>query len=904
MSTDEFSLLASGVWLIPLAVLALVGGLYLAVRYWQNRIQRNLKILRGNVRRIQGKRNEALYLLQEYASEESEPFKSRVEMLQAQLQDDTRLLGGLERGLVRAQERAHALLATRWEATIGSPYEWYALHRLTGQLMEDCQALDAAIEVVEEQLQELNQLGWELASRCRELRQLQVQANKTLDQLHTHNVQGEAMEKALRREERSRKALSQIPPYFFEGNEEDVLDQCDRETITRVYEIVTAQEPLLKDLVEKVTGWEQRYHQTAKNVNLLSQAVRDVELALEQAPPTVNTSEVRQEFNPLKVISRTMNDTLSRLEIESMPEVIAEAERVYKAVREMEASLKQARRQSGELERILAELSEGLRQLSSQFAALGTHTRRPIAWDQSRSRLTNLSRQTSAMGPSKKPRPPQQIAEDLAIAVRLVGEYKELAGYCQQVSQAHGEILALLESPELRQAVDWSRNAYTLAGKVQEYDPENWPKQDATHTLAADLQQWEEQYQALVPENQAEPVPEGQVQETLAGLRSLVELTGRLQERAGKIRTRLEEIQRVEGSATSQLEALQLALSQIGHLLRSNPVLGEVAASELERLQSNLQQLAQDLDQPLRGPVERKERLVSTFAAKVEQTANAWLDRFTKELDAQKKDLAARLTGLEAIGNLDEPAIAEAHRLLADGQAFEGAAYGRKSRLSLSDLILELKRRCDYWQGSAANFRALEDLGDPLLETHAAASQNRQHAHEQLEDLVSWLRGAGGWPPTSLNFDQELSELAALDEQWKALKDQQMRAISLVQRLSDLSARYYHLAERSRQKAERIASEQDHVEEIEAEVMEMVGLWQQQRQAYHANPTVSDEIRKLLDQVDSQLKAIQKLSKDGRKSYQQVAQDMEAVRNRLRRAQVMVDDQHVIDHNGRMIAYR
>ncbi len=904
MSTGEFSLLASGVWLIPLAVLALVGGLFLAVRYWQNRVQHNLKTLRGNIRRVQGKRNEALYLLQEYTGEESEPFKSRVGTLQAQLQDDTRLLGGLERGLVRAQERSHALLATRWEATIGSPYEWYALYKQTERLMEDYQALAAAIEVVEEQLQGLNQLGWEIASRCRELRQLQVQANKVLDQLHTHNVQGEAMDKALRREERSRKALSQIPPYFFEGGEEEVLDQCDRETITRVYEIVVAQEPLLKDLVEKVTGWEQRYNQTAKNVNLLGQAVRDVDLALEQAPPTVNTAEVRQEFNPLKVISRTMSDTLSRLEIESMPEVIAESERVFKAVREMEASLKQAKRQAGELERILVVLSEGLRQLSSQFAALGTHARRPIAWEQSRSRLTNLSRQTSAIGPSKKPRTPQQIAEDLSIASRLAAEYKDLAALCQQASQAHSEILALLESPELRQAGEWSRSAYALAGKVQEYDPENWPKQDAVQTLAEDLQKWEEQYQALVPENQAEPVPEGRVQETLAGLRSLVELTGKLQERVGKIRTRLEEIQRVENSAAGQLDTLQLGLSQIGHLLRSNPVLGEVAAAELERLQSNLQQLAQELDQPLRGPVERKERLLSTFAGKVEQMANSWLDRFTKELDTQKKDLAARLTELEAIGDLDEPAIAEAHRLLADGQAFEGAAYGRKSRLSLNDLILELKRRSDYWQSSAANFRALEDLGDPLLETHAAASQNRQHAHEQLEDLVSWLRGAGGWPPTSLNFDPELSELAALDEQWRALKDQHLRAIALVQRLSDLSAKYYHLAERSRQKAERIASEQDHVDEIEAEVKEMVGLWQQQRQAYQANPAVSEEIRKLLDQVDSQVKTIQKLSKDGKKNYQQVAQDLETVRNRLRRSQVTIDDQHVIDLNGHMIAYR
>ena len=43
----------------------------------------------------------------------------------------------------------------------------------------------------------------------------------------------------------------------------------------------------------------------------------------------------------------------------------------------------------------------------------------------------------------------------------------------------------------------------------------------------------------------------------------------------------------------------------------------------------------------------------------------------------------------------------------------------------------------------------------------------------------------------------------------RALKDQHLRAIALVQRLSDLSAKYYHLAERSRQKAERIASEQD-----------------------------------------------------------------------------------------------
>lgn len=904
MGTDQISLLSSGVWLIPLVVLAVIGGIYLAVRYFQGRIRQSLLAQRNQIKKVIARRRELEIRLHQYSTEDAEPYGSRVASLRAQIQDIDRMRRDLERRQANAQDQMRHLESTRWLATVGAPYDWYLLDKKVGEMNTESAALLAAAEVAGEGAETIERLSWEVANRSREIRELQVQVNKLLDSLHTHNVHGEAMDQALRQEERSRKALSAIPPYFYDASESAVLNQADRETVAQVHRMIEDHRPKLEELKQQVQDWTEKFNQTSEQVNAMLQAVGVLENTLTNTPPMINTNDIQVELSSLRQIADTLQATLSRLELESMPQVAAEAERVKSTALSAEGRLAKSRRRVGELDKNLTELSEGLRTLSPRFAALGTGDRHPVQWEDSRKRLSDLSRQVNALGPGKKSRTPEQIEADLHTALQVVKEYRDLAQHVGKIDAAHTQAIQLLESPELRGGQVLSERASNLVERVAAYDPENWPRADGAAALGAEVHDWSEEYQHLAAGDPKEPIPEREMVAYLEALQALSARTLKLQERVEKISGRLAEIQRSEESARAVADSLQKNLAQARHLMNSNPRLAEIAGAELERLAEGLGQLRHDLEQRQRGTVERKVTAISTFAGRVETAANTWLDQYTKELDGERKALAEQMASLEAIAALDDPAVAEAKRLLAEGQAFDGASYGRKSRLTLEEVLLELKRRANFAQSSLAAGRALEDLAGPLLETYSAANQNRQHAREQIEEIIAWVKNSRGWPPTSLNLDEERAELQRLDAQWEASKGQASRGINVVQRYGDLNTRYYHLAEKARAKAERIAGEQDAIEALEVDLDEMAAQWQAQRQAYAQNPEAAEAIRQLLEEADAVRKSVQRQAREGRKRYSEVRQELDVLAQKLRRSQVQVDDQHVIDIHGRLIAYR
>ena len=222
----------------------------------------------------------------------------------------------------------------------------------------------------------------------------------------------------------------------------------------------------------------------------------------------------------------------------------------------------------------------------------------------------------------------------------------------------------------------------------------------------------------------------------------------------------------------------------------------------------------------------------------------------------------------------------------------------------LDELLLELKQRSDQWQTCMAATRALEDMEAPVLDSYHEAAQYRQYARELFENIPSAMREQRSWPPTSLSINTELAEFDQIEDQWNGLHGQKVKAITLVAQLGSLSARYQTVAEKTRQIAERIVQEQERVEAIEAELDRLTQLWQVQWQAYQSNPSTSEEIRKLLDQLDNDRELLIRQCRQGSRNYQQAVQALEALQRRTRMAQIAIDPNHVIDINGRVIQYR
>jgi hypothetical protein len=84
----------------------------------------------------------------------------------------------------------------------------------------------------------------------------------------------------------------------------------------------------------------------------------------------------------------------------------------------------------------------------------------------------------------------------------------------------------------------------------------------------------------------------------------------------------------------------------------------------------------------------------------------------------------------------------------------------------------------------------------------------------------------------------------------------------------------------------------------------MAAQWEELWQAHRERPETTDEIRKLLADVDGERDLLKRQYRQGARSYDQVLQTLQAFQRKLRLAQVVLDDTHLLDINGRSIAYR
>ncbi len=899
MNPGDLYLLQSAVWIILLVLLVSVLALFLLVRYWQKNTQHDLKLIRSELRRYQSLRRELDLASLGYSPEDPEPFGPQVVELEEQLIHLDQQLQILEKQQVSIQESTRFSAVSRWNAILGAPFLWFKIQQVTTTQKRNLAGLQPLISAAHNSLKKLVGLPWDIALQARQVRELQRQLTSKIDEFRNNKVHGDSLDALLQHQTELQALLNQIPVYFYQADQQDVLEKSNSQTTAHAHAILNDSGPKLEAMLRRIGHWEVQYTDTTSKVAQMRQELDRLDPLLEKPPEGLDLAPIQTQVSQLKIIAQNLQATLSRLEIESMPAVAEEASKVQQAASDNYRQLKNPRQHYNALNQILLDLGDGLSILSDQFAALGTSSVHPIAWGASRDALTKISRNAGVIGPAQKTRQPQQLEQDLATASQLNTSHKDLAASCQQLAVRHAELIKLLESPELSQGMTWVQSIQSMLGRIKGYDPGNWARADGVATLPNELQSLSQSLRKLVGDPKT-PIPEADLALRLDETRQLSSRVQELRARVNNVHNRLEQIQQIERDAEQNLESARAALAQINLLARSNTFLASLATQELSRSQRQIDQLTAELAQHERGPLDKKARSIAALLDRITQNGNLWAARLAKEIEALKLALTGKLNALQAIADLEDPIVADTQRLQASIRQSPAIdqVYPR------DDLLLELKRRSDQWQTCMAAIRALEDVESPVLDSYHDAAQYRQYARELFDNIPSAMREQRSWPPASLSISTELAEFDLIEAQWKALKGHKVKAITLVAQLGGLSARYQTVAEKTRQVAERIVQEQERVEALEAELDRLSQLWQVQWQAHQSNQPASEEIRKLLDQQDNDRELLIRQCRQGTKNYQQAIQALEALQRRIRMAQIGIDPNHVIDINGRVIQYR
>jgi DNA repair exonuclease SbcCD ATPase subunit len=460
-----------------------------------------------------------------------------------------------------------------------------------------------------------------------------------------------------------------------------------------------------------------------------------------------------------------------------------------------------------------------------------------------------------------------------------------------------------LDSPQFKQLLKWLENARQVVEQASRYAPENWARSDGVESLPAEVEYLSEAAERLVTGDPSEPVSELELPNRLEQTLQLAQDYNRMTSQLENVQKRLADLQHSQEQAQEQLENLAKLLSQIQLVVSSNQFLAGLAAKEIERLLANVQALQKDLAKPQIGSLAKKVRQVGDLANRVEGFANRWLEQLGEEIQELGKELGGELSRLEAITRLEDASVAQARRLLASGQSLLTSAAAGRTRLSLPDSMLELKRRSGFFQECLAAQKALENVRQ-LVETYEETGFQRQKTRDLLSEAATWGNQKRSWPPSTANLEAETREMEKIEQQFQALKEQGGKAIGLVAQFSNLSSRYQTLAERLKQGAGRIAQEQSQIEDLETSLGDLAAPWQNLLSEYRDNPEASLEIRSLLDSLDQELKNIRRQYSQGALDYNQVLLALKTLHRKVRFYQVALDDEHAVDASGQVTPRR
>ena len=890
----------TGVWLIPLILLAIVGGLYLVSRLFENRTHKEFKDLRADLRRLQSSRKELAYNVRAYSLADPEPYGSLVARLAEHLELIEVQANRLEQRLVRLQEGAHALTSNRWRTTMGALFLWPPLLRGISQVQNELQAAWRTLDRAGEFEGQLSEVSWEVAQRAGQADQLYQEVIQLLEGLSARNLQGEVIEAAIHRAQENKAALDGIAEHFLASDKDIVLEQADVEGTAHAHQVLANALPELGQLQEQAQSWDLRLNQAIEQVTGMRQALDEAERTLENLPQNLEVVSFKNQFEGLEIVARSLESTASRLEVDNLDSVAQEAGRITQIAQEAGAQLKRARRELSALESVLDELSQGVEALPLQLARLRAKSVYPVEWTESFDRLADLNRGITDLGFRKQTRTPEQVGEDLESASRLRADLKALTQQYEQVEEAHTRLLGLLDSLEFKQMNAWLPQVQELIAQAGIYGPENWTGKVALPGLADGVGTLTRDVLRLAPPERSTPIPETDVAPRLNEALNLSLAYRELKKTADEIQGRLAEIQASERQAREAQETARNTLHQIVFIIRSNDFLAEAAESEASRFQDEVQARLDELSQQERGSLDKKSKKAAELVARIEQSANRWLDSLNQDIQANAEEISAILADLDSILVLDEPAVAQSRRTLADGGGTGPGRSRGKSSFPLGELVQQFKGRSDVWQACTASLHALKDVEDPVFESYEVAYNARQAATELLADATTQLRQLRGWPPTSISFESQQQELRQIDSQWQALKDKPARAISLVGGLGSLSTRYQALAGKINQGLERASRETDEISRLEAQIEEVARDWQQRIYDLGDSPQAVGEIDDLLASIDRQLDQIQRQAKRGARGYDQVVQDLNELYRRAKYFKAEIDENRSIDVEGRI----
>lgn len=900
--------------LILAAPVVLIIAAYGLILFWRSKAQQAIREIGEQIQGYDSRAGEIHQFLAELSGTTEEPYAAHLEALQNQVSElQTRLEAYLQASRTFEEEvqgaRIHQLMDI-----INAPMVWFRRWRYSAQLRKESREIGEQLAGAEKHTRQVAELPWELAQRCRQAQKDLLEVTQAAQSLQEKGVRGLALQTILRQIPQMRQALDEIPPRFYEADQEALLATTSKKVTVRVFTIHNNVRPALDRYLPQVREWSTYQQKATAEFAELKQSGADLRQAIANPPAGLVITDLQSRLDQIAQMAGDISQRLTEPDADSLKPLSREIAQLRKVIQDTRQMLNRSSQQAGELSLAITALNDSLQKLSGLFSALERGDLHPMAWDRSSAVLLDLRKRALALGPAGQARTPEEIRQHLKEVEAIRSAYNTLSGSYPGIAEQYRTLTALLDSADLKEGAAWLRKAQEMCQRAALFDPRNWSKSDAIQALPADLVELGKMQEQFVPADRSTPVKETSLEQRLKDTQKLAGLHKTLRPRVESARARLEKIQALEAESKDRLTASFTALERVGLLTESNDLLFEITGNEIDRLSEEIRQAGNELSARAQGEVDRKHQKVQAVSDKINRALNGWLGKLNAAIAERGKSISDQLALLDAVGSLDEQPVIEAHQLLArdeylsaaSGSAPTGSTAGRlrdavlQRQAALGDLEVtaEIKRKSDYWLTLLATQRAMEERTGTLLAAYQETVQARTEARERLAEAARRMPSKRAWPPNNQTQFDASQLMGPAEDRWQSMKTSIPRRIdTAVLEVGRLTQQYRLVTERASQAIERVDQDEERVKDLEEEIAQLKERWQAQIQADPNNPVIREGIRHLMTKADERLAFIRQQYLRGALSYEETIHNLRLLNDELFAARIPVDEKNDIGLN-------
>jgi len=868
-------------------------------RYSQKKAEQEFEKLSQTLQPVQSARHDINDRVRLYSPRDPEPYKTRSLRLKEAQSQLNHQIDVLEDKRVVLNEEIVQLKKKNLSALLKPPTVWKRIEKTAVQLQSEITTLEENLEEIKQLEEELQKLPWLVTQQARTLQSKLEKMAEILAQLEKAGLQGDTFTAAGSVFEQIKSTLADVPEQIYDLEKTAIEKEISKESIAQVHAIISTNSPVLEELQGHLKSWEITASTAVILVSQMRQAITGLEELIGQIPTQLDIAEEKATLIPIETIARNLEASAGRMEVETIPLVFQEADHVHQSVLELTSKLKRSISDLASLETLQGDLSNGFRDSSLRLAALATRNTYPVRVEGSLEKLGRLKQQSGNIANGLAQRTVSQLSKDLNTLVDLSIQHKNLDRQIDKIESDRTALATLLESAEIKRLPTWIHNARALRQEMAEYAQENWLRPDDVTTFPGALDAFVGEAERLLLSDPGQPVSEQDLDKRLIKTEQLAGEYQRLASRVEHYSKRLLELHNIELRSQETLEDQRKFLNQLRLITKSNPFLEKSILEEIDQFIKNIQTYETGLDKPEHGIVEKKARQTADLTIRIEAADFRWLELLTKNCQEQQKDLSSTLDQLDAIAHLDDPGVLETRRLLLSEEARQLTSPPRRAPAGGDELLLAFKRRSDLWQEFQSAAKSIENIHQ-LQKTYQETKTLRQQANQEIGELIGTNPEKRAWPPTSVTFQGELTEMRQLEKEWRELHERTGKAISMVAQYSDLGSQYKNLVERLRESSNLRNKEQQIIENLDDEIMELARPWESLQNEYRDNQGASQEIGEMLKNLDRALREIERGYLRGEMDYDEVLQEMRTIQRRVRYFQVALDDEHALDASGRV----